>query len=114
MKIEPRRPDLDGLFKEWLIRRQKGNPSTPEELRRDCPELLDALKQRAAAAQENNEPLATPAQSDTGLLAAAKLSLGDRPALPDLATQSKFHNLRFHAKGGLGEVWIAEDETLSR
>src|SRR5579864_3789764 len=114
MNTEPYRPNVDELLIDWELQRQKGTPITPEELCRACPELLDEVKQRIAEQMKVDELLATPAQSDTGLKAAARLSLGEPQVLADLATQSKFHNLRFHAKGGLGEVWIADDETLGR
>ncbi|HLW65589.1 MAG TPA: serine/threonine-protein kinase, partial [Gemmataceae bacterium] len=114
MNTEAYRPSVDELLIDWELQRQKGTPVTPEELCRDCPELLDTLKERIAEQIKASQLLATPTEAETKHEDGGAQKNDDIPAIADLATQSKFRNLRFHAKGGLGEVWKADDETLGR
>src|SRR5262245_12082216 len=111
---EPAHSSVDELLIDWEIERQNGTPITPEELCRHCPQLLDAVQQRIAEQLEVSQLLGTPTDEETKAEESPSVEKSDDPVLPDLNTQSKFRNLRFHAKGGLGEIWVAEDETLGR
>jgi serine/threonine-protein kinase len=87
--------------------REAGRSPTPEELCAGCPELLDEVRRRL------------------GHIAALDRHLGDTPseAAPaaDLDTWTgeaqaalSFRLVRFHARGGLGEVHLAQDAALRR
>ena len=33
---------------------------------------------------------------------------------PDKLAGTRYHTLRFHARGGMGEIWLAEDKRIGR
>jgi hypothetical protein len=44
-------PRVEELINRWKAARQQGAPLSPEELCRDCPELLAPLRERIASEQ---------------------------------------------------------------
>ncbi|HLJ93094.1 MAG TPA: serine/threonine-protein kinase [Gemmataceae bacterium] len=98
--------------------RAQGTPLPPEELCRDCPELAETLKRRIRELESMNALL--------GDVHSEEASAGGTPSDPGtagpsvfqpadaLCTGSRYEVLRFHAKGGLGEVHVARDEQLHR
>jgi serine/threonine protein kinase len=104
MPVDPRVVDLLLRYEEL---RGAGRSPTPEEMCADCPELLDEVRRRL------------------GHIVALDRHLGpthieDAPAAdPDAWTGEarsalSYRLVRFHAKGGLGEVHLAEDAALRR
>jgi tetratricopeptide (TPR) repeat protein/tRNA A-37 threonylcarbamoyl transferase component Bud32 len=98
------------LLLHWEELHEQGCSPTPEELCRECPELVEEVRRRigglgrlvplvhaAAASAETIVPQDPPACS-----AAEEGSAG------------RYRLVRFHAHGGLGEVFLARDEELSR
>jgi serine/threonine-protein kinase len=88
---------------------QQGHDVTPEELCRDCPELLDAVR----------EQLHGLAQFDAFLQTTAGTTVPPQPgdALPPggpVPGGLRYSLLALHAKGGLGEVYLARDAELNR
>src|SRR4051812_26046204 len=94
--------------------RAEGVVATAEELCAGCPELADTVRRRMQALADmdrllelgpgDTDPLDTvpgpvlPA-GEAGVPGAARLGLRYRP-------------LRLHARGGLGEVFVAQDEEV--
>ncbi|HMP58282.1 MAG TPA: serine/threonine-protein kinase [Gemmatales bacterium] len=101
----PAKPELEHLVQEWRRRRDLGEEVAPEELCRDCPELCEALRE-AVAGDDSTLPSA-------GAQAAQRTALvggGDRKF--DL--HSVYMSLGQHGRGGLGEVYLAQDLDLGR
>src|SRR5438552_3460830 len=94
------------LLLRWEEGREQDQPVTLEELCRDCPELLPEVRQRlrhlnslASMFEKPQEALTPPP-----LTILTATSGGARPAT---ATESsRYRRLRFHARGGLGEVYV--------
>src|SRR6266849_2823253 len=100
---------LDALLLRYEELRAQGTSASPEELCLECPELLEELKRQIRALDSMNALLVEAASEEVS--AAAKCA----PADPDvsgaelgeaLSTGSRYQVLRFHAKGGLGEVHV--------
>jgi eukaryotic-like serine/threonine-protein kinase len=102
---------LDELLSLWERRRGAGAPASPEELCRERPELLPALRALVVAL----ESLA-PRLDVTGSTATADSSGTLHPeALPGSLTATTTYRVESrHARGGLGEVFLARDEQLGR
>src|SRR5438105_2208562 len=107
------------LVSRWDDLREQGKKITPEELCRDCPELVNEVKRRIKDLQEL-EPVLDSAQEDDTPTSPPQWepadSGGGLSTTPAQSTTSglRYHPLRFHAKGGLGEVFVAHDEELQR
>jgi serine/threonine-protein kinase len=103
------------LIVRWEDARKQGRELTPEELCRDCPELIPEFKRSLAkglsALHSTEEHLA-----DSSI----KLPLPDAHAVAEAAPRWRavgeraFQPLHFHARGGMGEVYVAEDSELQR
>jgi WD40 repeat protein len=81
--------------------REQGQAVSAEELCRDCPELLEAVKAELRNLQALEPLLGAAAEPGPGPPAFAGGPL-------------RYRTLRFHARGGLGEVFLAWDEELNR
>jgi serine/threonine-protein kinase len=100
---------LDERVVDLLLRYEdlceRGRPPTPEELCRDCPDLLGEVRQRLQHLRAINEFASTEAQGAAP--SAARERRWDGAGL-------RYRPLHFHAEGGLGEVWVAQDDELNR
>lgn len=106
------------LLSRWEDLREQGQTPTAEELCRDCPDLLAEVKRRvdhlerltpcSASTTEGEERYPLPPGQPT--------VLGGRSAEHSEAglEEIRYHVLRFHARGGLGEVFVAQDSELHR
>ncbi len=102
------------LFRRWLQVREAGAPVALEELCSDHPELLAELKEQIDSWEGTQASLPTRRQ-DAITPQLDTPANGRRPS-PDSPhpTEARYRMLRFHAKGGLGEVFVAEDGELHR
>ncbi len=99
MSTGDRAARLDELARLWEEARRGGAPVSPEELCRDCPELLAPLREIAADLSRVDRALAgffapPPAESEP-------LGAGSEPA-------PGFVLVRPLGSGGFGTVWLAE------
>src|SRR5262245_42603477 len=98
---------VDDLLLRWEDARRRGAAVTPEDLCHDCPALLGELRSRVAALEamsellEGDDAATLIGPADGGPAAAAYLTAAGR-----------YRPLRSHARGGLGEVLLAEDAEL--
>lgn len=108
---------LGELMLSWHEHREKGRPVAPEELCADCPELLLALRARIDAVHAMGGFMASTADQRAGGLGSTLLpdaGGGEASAHASLGSASRYGLVRFHAKGGLGEVYVAQDVELGR
>jgi serine/threonine-protein kinase len=104
------------LLSHWEASRVQGRCLTPEELCHDCPDLLPEVRKRLQRHDSLSFLIATPvgtAPTGTPLTASTLPPEAARP-LPVAAASSRYRRMRFHAKGGLGEVYLGLDTELRR
>jgi serine/threonine-protein kinase len=115
------------LVQRWQELHDKGQSVSAEELCAESPELLDKLRQQIQAFLSMEQFLdsaddARDASSDgiSGPASSAETT-GSRPGETSATVTSgaplvasRYRPLRLHAQGGLGEVYLARDEELSR
>jgi eukaryotic-like serine/threonine-protein kinase len=107
---------LDELLLRWDEARREGEDVPADRLCGECPELAGELARRIRAVLATEGPLATgptdgplpPAPAPTENYRAQAVSSAAPALLP------RYHRLRFHARGGLGEVYVAHDAELNR
>jgi serine/threonine protein kinase len=103
------------LLSRWQDARQRGTPSSVEELCTDCPELVEELRRRIEALH-----VVDPALDPSTDLITTPGERGSHPAranrrLPDaMCAAAVYRPQRHHAQGGLGEVLTAHQEELDR
>jgi WD40 repeat protein/tRNA A-37 threonylcarbamoyl transferase component Bud32 len=119
---------LPDLVDRWKTLREQGQEPTPEQLCRDCPELLGDLRRQIADLLESEEAL-QPTQDQS--VSPNPSPVVDSPSGPPTvrdetsawprttAPSSAPGGLRFtvvrpHARGGLGQVFVAHDQELHR
>jgi serine/threonine protein kinase/tetratricopeptide (TPR) repeat protein len=104
---------LNELLDRWEELEGRGETPTPEDLCRHDPGLVDELRRRIAALRGMDAIL------EEGLAATetwgADRTQAEALQVPTLRPAvSPYSTLRFHARGGLGEVFRARDERLNR
>jgi serine/threonine protein kinase/tetratricopeptide (TPR) repeat protein len=106
-------PRLDELLLLWEELRDQGQYRAAEELCSTCPELAGELARRIALLH-GFDPLLEQTRNDAGEPHRAGTGPG-RSALRDIATaKAEYRELRFHAAGALGEVFLARNAELNR
>jgi serine/threonine-protein kinase len=108
MPVDPRVLDLLVRYEERV---EAGESVTPELLCADCPELLPQVRQ-----QLERLAVLDPMLGDTKIEnRPPRAPYRPAPAPPEGAfTGLRYRPVRFHAKGGLGEVHVADDTELGR
>jgi serine/threonine protein kinase len=100
----PENFEVERLVEQWRQRHAAGEPVTPEELCRGQPELLEEVRRQVAAVLSTG-PRAAAAASERTVLES-----GDRK----IELHHVYLSLGLHGKGGLGEVYLAQDLDLGR
>ena len=91
---------LEEILDRWEDARERGEQIGVEQLCRDHPDLAAEVEARMAAIQQVE----------------ARMQEEDSPANEDeqLTIESRISPLEFHAKGGLGSVFVGEDRAVHR
>jgi tetratricopeptide (TPR) repeat protein len=109
---------VNELLLRWQELREQGRPVSAEELCAGRPELLDDLRRQIEALRSMEQFLG--ATGDTPESAGHPAAPSTRPGGETAAAGeaplvgARYRPLRLHARGGLGEVFVARDEELSR
>jgi serine/threonine-protein kinase len=106
MAFGPLDDQVDDLLARWEELREQGRTVFAETLCADCPELADGLARRIQALIEMDRLFSPGAPG-----AARESGMGLRLSATSAV---RYGNLRFHADGGLGEVFTAEGDDLKR
>ena len=104
---------LNELLDRWEELREREAAPPLEQLCGDSPELLDELRRRLAALGQIAAMLGKGHSPTTDWLV-METEAGPSPPPAILPAVSPYRDLRFHARGGLGEVFRARDEGLNR
>ncbi|MBI1313498.1 protein kinase [bacterium] len=105
---------VDQIVAQWEELLGQGQYVPPEELCADCPELLREVQQRIDAADPQLAE-ETAAADDIGvMMTVVEEGRSDSGESGALRLVQQYRKLRFHAKGGLGEIYIADDRELQR
>jgi serine/threonine-protein kinase len=109
---------IDDLLLSWDEARKRGHILNAEELCADCPTLAGELNRRIAALKRLGDFF------DDGLsrpFAATNVASDGNDLLAEVPTdresaecRARYGALRFHARGGIGEVFLAVGDDLNR
>lgn len=104
---------VEQLVSQWEELLAQGQYIPPEELCTSCPELLEQVQKRI----DEVGPRAAEETAAAEIGGMATVIEPEGPRNPDsgaLILEQAYRKLRFHARGGLGEIYIADDEELQR
>ncbi|MDA0283277.1 MAG: protein kinase [Planctomycetota bacterium] len=104
---------VEELVAHWEQLLLLGQFVPPEELCSDCPELLEEVQKRIDEIEPR--PGEETAVSQIGGMATIiEPDDSQRTDAGALVLQQRYRKLRFHARGGLGEIYVADDGELQR
>ena len=128
--VECIRPDESGLYErgasamanahsvedriaEWRRHYERGEYVTAAELCADCPELISEVETRIDEIERSPMFVTQGVEDNTAVVTMQETAQPE--ASQDMLTFShRFNKLRFLARGGLGEIYIADDLELQR
>jgi len=114
MTGDARVEQVDQLVAQWQELLEHGQFIPPEELCAEFPELLQEVQQRIDAVDPQLAE-ATAVADDIGVMATVmEEGRSDSGEPGALKLTQRYRKLRFHAKGGLGEIYLADDRELQR
>ena len=111
-----REEQLDELLERWEESTERGETITPEELCRECPELIAELRKQIDDLESMNQLLnlseepTDQEEPNNGRDTLEDSEINDEHLAAPIALKQP----RFHAKGGLGVVFTASDSQLHR
>jgi serine/threonine protein kinase/type II secretory pathway pseudopilin PulG len=104
-------PRVAELLRRWEELCQEGRSVTAEELCSTCPELAGELARRIGRSGRMAALLDDKTDADREQ---ARDSATCPAYRPSATARAEFHDLRFHAAGALGEVFMARNAELNR
>jgi tetratricopeptide (TPR) repeat protein/tRNA A-37 threonylcarbamoyl transferase component Bud32 len=107
---------LDLMASEYELRRRGEPDLTPEEYAQRFPEVGAELPSRLCSGrgrQRTWDQIGYPMAAASTLMAEGTAGT-PLPATPPPTAEARYNPVRFHARGGLGEVLVARDEELQR
>ncbi len=104
-------PRVDQLLERWEELCRQGESLSAEELCATCPELAGEVARRIAMLHAF-EPLLTDGTS--GAVGHLRREAAAGPSRKSATARANYRELRFHAAGGLGEVFVAQNAELNR
>jgi tetratricopeptide (TPR) repeat protein/tRNA A-37 threonylcarbamoyl transferase component Bud32 len=111
----PADPNITALLRRYEELRNAGQPVTPAEVCRDCPEMAEQLQRHLEALAFLDSVLAEQTGQSSTVIAPDGLPAVEGTAgSPTGVAGQRYRALRFHARGGLGEVHVAQDCELRR
>ena len=104
-------PRVDQLLERWEELCRQGESLSAEELCATCPELVGEVARRIALLHAFD-----PLLFDATIAAAARFRRepAAAPTRQSASARADYRDLRFHAAGGLGEVFVAHNAELNR
>ncbi len=105
---------IDELLSVWEERQEQGVPITPEELCRNCPDLLNEVRWHIRALEAVESCFGT-AENDAAATDGVQQALPPDPLREGpVRVSTEYRIERLHASGGLGHVFLATDPILNR
>ncbi|MBV8232796.1 MAG: serine/threonine protein kinase [Planctomycetaceae bacterium] len=117
MTVESEEARLTDLLIRWEELRERGGSIPVKELCAGHPELADALQRRVEVLQAMDSllgPTRIPGEDSTADLQEPWSPDAGASVRRSASCSSTYCNFRFHAAGGLGEVFMAHGEDLHR
>ena len=102
---------LSTLIEQWEQSRARGETPSIEELCRDCPELLEPLRERLRALAPEALTIDATGAAQPSVVSDAGLASSDAPDLPTIPGYVITAEI---ARGGMGRVYAGRDVTLDR
>jgi serine/threonine protein kinase len=105
------------LLADWEEHWAQGRDVSAEVLCADCPELVDEVRRRIGHLRGMARPLGLLTSGDHQVVGAGPLTDGDRSGEPTGGSATpapRYRRVSFHARGGLGEVYVAYDTEVGR
>jgi serine/threonine protein kinase/tetratricopeptide (TPR) repeat protein len=103
---------LDLIAAEYELRRRSDAAVTPDEYHQRFPRYAEQLRTRLTRPEATPHALATGAETTAPQGEGPGWPRGTSPPSPGAGV--RYRPVRFHARGGLGEVHLAEDAELHR
>ena len=106
---------LSDLLRRWEESTEQNERLRLEDLCADCPELLEELRRLIAELTALDVVVGTQdIEASSGETDPASNGSSRETSDQDDPTGSRYRPLFFHARGNLGEVWVARDQELHR
>ncbi len=118
--MNPDQSLIDQLLDRWDEERLAGRQPDLQQLCQNHPEALPVLREQIRAFQQMDEllkrsqPATFNAPTEHGSPASAKTQVSLVSAGSIVSTAARYRVIKSHARGGLGEVLLAQDEQLPR
>ncbi len=118
--MNPDQSLIDELLDRWDEERSAGRQPDLQRLCQDHPEALPVLREQIRAFEQmdqllkRNQPATLNTSAENGSPASAGSQVSSVSVGSIVSTAARYRVIKSHARGGLGEVLVAQDEQLAR